>query len=287
MEYYILDSYGIRNKYISIDSNFFTDKGDKIWRYTRGWLTDWKSENYENFHFFEVDLYSDKDNKAIWNNMFAAAQLKETIESKKIWGDILGCTRKLVINKKVRDILLPFCDPSSTKCIPTKLRKKNKLELPSEYFLLDPFLTLNTLNYQESEFTFFFDESQSSTENIVLDSIKLKTAPDVFRIKYEDNDIIISQNVVDALKKNDVSNYSLEKLPQKAKLNNVNDEKYKLSTALVSAIKHKKYDKAKSMIERGANLDFEDAKGITTRSLLEESEKKEELIILFEQQQLK
>jgi len=286
MKYYILKDYGNRDKYISIDEYFFTDKGDRVQRYPKGWLTDWKSD-YENFNFFEADLYSDKEDKANWNNMFAAAQLKETIESKKIWGDILGCTGNLIINKKVRDIILPFCDPLSTKCIPIKLRKKNKLEFPSEYFLLDPLLILDTLNYQESKFTFFFDESQSDTENIVLDSIKLKDAPDVFRIKHEEYDIIISQNVEDALKKKAVSNYSLEELPQKARSNDINDEKYKLSTALISAIKHKEYDKAKSMIERGADLDFKDAEGITTRSLLEESEKKEELIVLFEQQQLK
>jgi len=137
-------------------------------------LTDWKSEDYDNFNFFETDLYSDKGDKENWNNMFAAAQLKEKIESKKVWGDILGCTGNLIINKKVRDIILPFCDP---------------------------LLILDTLNYQESKFTFFFDESQSDTENIVLDSRKLKDAPDVFRIKHEEYNIIISQNVEDALKK--------------------------------------------------------------------------------------
>ncbi|NMH86720.1 hypothetical protein [Flavivirga algicola] len=86
MEYYFLISYGNRNQYISVKNLFFSDKVDnkRVHQYDGRYRYE-KNVIYEksNFDVLLTDLYSDKEHKAHWNNMFAAAQLAEHPEEQK------------------------------------------------------------------------------------------------------------------------------------------------------------------------------------------------------------
>lgn len=282
MDYYFLDTYGNRNEYISVESKFFSgkEKNKRVYQYGNQYIYE-KNALYEksNPDVLLTNLYSDRKNKANWNRMFAAAQLNEYPENQKKCGDALGCTGTLIVNEKVKDTLFSFCDKNSTECIQIRL-KGTTLKLPTNYFLINPLLELDALNYQASRFTFFFDESQSNTKEIILDPCKLKGAPDVFRIKYESYKIVISQTVVDALKELGVSNLMIEKIIKITKEDKINDEKYKLNTALFSASKHNKFELVKSMIERGGDINYQSFDGISTLEILKEKEQTK-LIDLF------
>ncbi len=282
MEYYFLDTYGNRNEYISVESNFFSgkEKNKRVYQYGLQYIYE-KNTLYEksNPDLLLTNLYSDRKNKANWNRMFAAAQLNEYSENQKKWGDALGCTGRLIVNEKVKDTLYSFCDKNSTECIQIGL-KGTTLKLPTNYFLINPLLELDALNYQASRFTFFFDEFQSNTKEIILDPYKLNGAPDVFRIKYESSKIVISQTVADALKELGVSNLMIEKITRITKEYNINDEKYKLNTALFSASQHNKFELVKSMIERGGDINYQSFDGISTLEILKEK-KQTKLIDLF------
>ncbi|TPN86287.1 ankyrin repeat domain-containing protein [Aquimarina algicola] len=282
MDYYFLDTYGNRNEYISVENNFFSgeDKDKRVYQYGNQYIYE-KNALYEksNPDILLTDLYSDREHKANWNEMFAAAQLDEYPENQKKWGDVLGCTGELIVNEKIKNVLYKFYDKNSTECIRIGLRD-TMFELPTNYFLINPLLKLDVLNYQASEFTFFFDESQSNTEEIILDSHKLEDIPDVFRIKHESYQIVISQTVADALKNMGVSNLRMEQIPQLPKENSVDDEKYKLNTALFSASNHDKFERVKSMIERGGDINYKNSDGISTLEILIEK-KQTELINLF------
>ncbi|NMH86721.1 hypothetical protein HHX25_04340 [Flavivirga sp. Y03] len=162
-----------------------------------------------------------------------------------------------------------FCDLPSTEYIPIGLRDET-IKLPMSYFLINPLLEIDVLNYQASLFTFFFDESQSGTKEVILDSNKLKNAPNVFRIKHEYFYIVISQVVVDELKKHNISNLEIKKIPQLPKENTIDDEQYKLNTALFSASEHNEFELAISMVKRGANINYTSPKGTSTLQILQE-----------------
>ena len=158
MEYYFLESYGDRNKYVSVKNNFFSDKekNKTVHTYHNRYIYE-KNVLYEksDFKVLLTDLYSDKEDKENWNSMFAAAQLAEHPDEQKMYGDLLGCTRELIVIDEIKDIFLNFCDKKSTEFIPIGLRD-DKVKLPNNYFLINPLLEIDALNYQASEFTFFF-----------------------------------------------------------------------------------------------------------------------------------
>lgn len=264
-DYYFLDTYGNRNEHISVESKFFSDKGknERVYQYGNQYIYE-KNALYEksNFDALLTNLYSDRKDKVNWNSMFAAIQLNEHPENQKKWGDALGCTGQFIVNEKVKDVFYNFCNRNVTECMPIKL-KNASLKLPTNYFLINPLLESDVLNYRASQFTFFFDESQSDTEKIILDTLKLKDPPNVFRIKYESYKIVISQIVVDALKELGVSNIMIKKIPQLATVNNMNDEKYKLDTALFTASKHNKFEIVKPMIEKGRDINYKNVDGIS------------------------
>jgi hypothetical protein len=284
MKYYFLESYGDRNTYISVNEYFYLDKEKSRRVY----------QNRYNQYIYEpepgdeegsdpsvlfTDLYSDKSDKANWNNMFAAAQLDEQPEEQKQFGELLGCTGELIVNEKLRDILLSFCDKQSTECISIELTD-TKVKLPGRYFLINPLLEIDVLNYQASNLIFFYDEMQSRIKKMFLDPVKLQKAPAVFRIKHKRYKIVISQLVLDELIKNKCSNLEVEEINQIARKNDLDDEKYKLNTALYSAVENNKYEIARSMIKRGGDIHYANQEGIAALELLKENNQ-EELIMLF------
>lgn len=277
MDYYFLDTYGDRNKYISVNDYFFWDQEERAYKNGADqFIYEQQGINHETLL---ADLYSDREDKANWNRMFAAAQLAEHPEEEKAWGDILGCTGELVANERFKETFLRFCDKKSTECIPVKLRNE-ALEMPDNYFLINPLLEFEALNYQASQFTFFFDEIQSRTKKVILDPQKLQEAPHVFRIKYKTYNIVISEAVVEELIKHDFSNLEIQRIDQLAKHDTIDDERYKLNTALLSASEHDKFAMVKSLIERGGDIYHRNADGISTLEILEEK-KQTNLINLF------
>lgn len=138
--------------------------------------------------------------------MFAAAQLDSLSEDKKLWGDALGCLGELILNEKFKDIFLSFCDKNSTECIPIAFRDK-KVKSPENYFLINPL----------SEIEIMDEKIANASLDLLINSSKLEkitNMPDVFRVKYMKYPIVVSETVVNELKKHHITNLEFEEVTQ-------------------------------------------------------------------------
>jgi hypothetical protein len=119
----------------------------------------------------------------------------------------------LVVERKLKEIFEATGAPM--ECLPFALLNHKGQVASRDYFIINPLLKLDCLNLEKSEIE-WMDDEVVELRKPVLDPGKVKDAPDMFRIKEAREQIVISHQLADALKKVNPTNiylFSVEQAP--------------------------------------------------------------------------
>ncbi|MFY0562746.1 imm11 family protein [Archangium lansingense] len=86
------------------------------------------------------------------------------------------------------------------ECLPFVLVNHKGRVASRDYFIVNPLGNLDCLNLEKSEIE-WLDDDVVGIEKFVLDTEKVKDAPDMFRVKEDRETIVISHRLADELKK--------------------------------------------------------------------------------------
>lgn len=102
------------------------------------------------------------------------------------------------------------------ECLPFVLLDHKGRVASTDYFIINPLGNLDCLNLEKSEIEWLEGPGSEvvGIEMYVLDTEKVKDAPDVFRIKHDREQIIISHQLADRMKKVKPTNVYLIDLEQ-------------------------------------------------------------------------
>lgn len=119
----------------------------------------------------------------------------------------------LVVERKLKDVF--EATGVEMECLPFDLINHKGRVASRDYFIVNPLGNLDCLNLEKSDIE-WMDDEVVALRKPVLDPDKLKGAPDIFRIKQDREQIVISHQLADALKQVKPTNvylFSVEQAP--------------------------------------------------------------------------
>lgn len=124
---------------------------------------------------------------------------------------VANTNNMLVLERSLKDII--EATGVAVECLPFVLLNHKGRVASRDYFIINPLGNRDCLNLEASEIEWMEDEVVELRKP-VLDPEKLKDAPDIFRIKQDREQIVISHKLADALKQAKPTNIYIFDLTQ-------------------------------------------------------------------------
>jgi hypothetical protein len=120
----------------------------------------------------------------------------------------------IVVERRLKEVFERTGVPM--ECLPFTLYDHKKREASRDYFILNPLGTFDCLNLEKSEIEYSKEVPGEivGIDKYVLDSQKLRSAPDFFRIKEDPYVKVLSHKLVDELRQLDPTNVYLTRMEQ-------------------------------------------------------------------------
>lgn len=111
--------------------------------------------------------------------------------------DLVGNTCSvLIVSRRLKESLESL-NKGRTQYLPVKIVNHKKRVASAEHFIVNPLGVVDVLDTQASEIE-WLDGEVVEVEKMVIDPRKAKKAPDLFRVKEEPAEYVVSERVVDA-----------------------------------------------------------------------------------------
>ncbi|WP_020405097.1 imm11 family protein [Hahella ganghwensis] len=155
----------------------------------------------------EIRLASWKitDGESIKAEYPEGAAVKMSDRGGRVLSDFIGTkTLCLIVSKRVKELIEGFVQGSFEYLPLSIINHKDRLET-EDYFYINPLGSYDCLNYDESEIDYLDGDKDRiiGVDRFVLSRQKMASIPDLFRIKEDPSEYVISQRLLDALRSMD------------------------------------------------------------------------------------